>query len=56
MCTHNEEEDHDCCDCAFDYGVMDAMDAHYDNEYKNWDQVNSYRDGFSSVRPIPAAR
>ena len=52
MCLHNEE-DYDCCDCAFQNGLEDKKDNEpYDNSYKNWDQVNAYNDGFYSEKDV----
>lgn len=51
MCQHNEE-DYDCCDCAYERGLEDALEGIYNNLYKNWDQCNSYDDGYKSLSKI----
>jgi len=33
---------------CFDVGRCDAEEFIYDNQYKNWDQVNAYNDGIES--------
>jgi hypothetical protein len=52
MCKHNDN-DYDCCDCAYMMGKNDAESGEeYCNPYKNWDQCNSYNDGWESVKPF----
>jgi len=46
MCMHNEE-DYTCPNCCYQYGYNDAYyNEGYDNEYKNFEQVDSYNDGY----------
>lgn len=36
------------CDLAYMMGRSDCEEFIYDNQYKNWDQVNAYNDGIES--------
>lgn len=51
MCQHNEE-DYDCCDCAYELGKEDALEGINNNPYKNWDQCNAYKDGQEYIKNI----
>lgn len=46
MCIHNDE-DYECLDCCYFWGKEDALEnLPCEPEYKNFDQCNSYRDGY----------
>ncbi len=48
MCRHNEQDDFDCCDCAYERGKEHAIDGEPKAcEYKNFDQCESYHNGYA---------
>lgn len=45
MCIHNDNIF--CDDCCYQLGYDTATEeAPYDNDFKNWSQVNNYMDGY----------
>jgi len=50
MCIHDDITD--CDDCCYEMGFEDGKHQNpYDPEYKNWSQVNNYRDGYRTGIP-----